>query len=281
MESLSLKKELEKQVKKLPLKRRDLKASIREKYSSVVSSPVQKDLEEFQSHLASHVLESVESSSRRRRIYLSPEEREIANKIENNGIKQFKDTLNMYNKFHKNRLFEPDEDPHSHETYHKFMKSIIPERYKPQISSSPYLKTPTSPTKSFSGLKNVIKPVEEFSTEKIPSSLNVLKPAIDFSMLKQRRGNITKKEVIAVPDIGTETGNITQMKEMSSSLKSGEPLSKEAKKFLNIIRNNAQLSEVEEMLEKSPNLVNVSDNVIIGSNPFNVHREKKLPCTGQ
>jgi len=252
--------------KKLPNKRRGLRKSIRAIYSDIVNTPILKNLQDWNSKLPGIEIEDTEiSNPLPRSKYLSKEEKQIANEIENEGKRDFQETLNIYNRFHKNHLFEPEGGP---EDQNMLVRSVIPERFKPQYISSPYVRISGSPQKNHQSAQLHVSPVhlDENSSFKSPSVGPKFLQGVDKSHLKQRRVKplLKKKEEEEEEEslqMINDSANLKRMKEMSDSLKMETPLTEEEKEFFRLVKQNGKKLEIIFKLSNKKELVHIRDNV--------------------
>jgi len=253
------------QEKKLPSKRRGLRKSIRAIYSNIVNSPTFKNIQEFSSQLPGTEIEDSETTtSIPRSRYLTKEDKQVANEIENGGKRDFQETINIYNRFHKNHLFEPEGSAEDKAAQNMFVKSVIPEKFKAQYISSPYMKKPEkpgSPNKNLSAVQNSLVQLDE-SHIKAPQVGSKFLQEINKSMLKQRRVKPLKKEEEEEENLViNDSMNLKKMKEMGESLKMEHPLNEDEKEFFRLVKQNGKKLEMILMLTNKRELVYIRDNV--------------------
>jgi len=238
-------------------KKEPIDNQVRSTYSALINSPKQTNLPSITSEIDFEGLSDKQLKKLSSK-YMSQDEKEAANEIEAKGKKGLHDALNMYNRFHGNHLFEPEDKITGKSEYALKVKSIIPERFL-TYSVSPTLYSPNSPKRGFTPLQTTFDMV--FKNHALPEKFL---QEVNSSGLQQRRYPVSTFESNYEDDIQIQTLNdslnVKQMRDISEMIKPERPLTEEEKSFFKMIKDNGSTIDVQFHINNQRDLVHIKDN---------------------
>ena len=245
--------------KQSPTKKKEsLDGQARTTYTALVNSPKLENLQNPKSEISFENLSDKQLKKLSAK-YLSHDEKQAANEIETKGKKGLHEALSMYNRFHGNHLFEPEDKITGKSEYSMKVKSIIPERFL-NYAVSPTAYSPNSPKRGFTPLQATFDMV--FKNHALSDKFL---QEVNHSILQQRRRPVNTLETNYEEEIPIQTLNdslnIRQMKDLRNIFKPERPLTEEEKSFFKMVKENGTKIDIQFHINNQRDLVHIKDNV--------------------
>jgi len=237
---------------------------VRFTYSALVNSPKQSKIPSMATEIDLKGLDDKQLKKLSSK-YLSQEEKDVVKEIETKGRKDLHDALSMYNRFHGNHLFEPQDKITGKSEYAIRVKSIIPEKYLNYNVSPSYTPYSSSLQKNFTtGASSEFGGGMVFKNHSLNEKFL---QKVGSSMLQKRRNNNvglgtleTNNDEEVIMQTLDDTGNVKKMNDLREMIKTERFLTKEEKEFLKLVKEDGTKIDIQFCLNNQKDLIYLKDN---------------------